>query len=352
MPKIEKHEIENLPASPGCYIYTDSDDKILYIGKSKNLRNRVSQYFGKRSNEDLKIRMLIRQIDGIEYVETDTDIEAILLENKLIRRYRPVFNSKMNKDLKPNLICINTSHERPGVYFSKQAHDGDLCFRVYRRGWIGSNLKKLFSDVWHTPICGKRYFTEPYAVPCMQFRMGKCAAPCSADADMDKYHRILDDLRGFFERDDESALNRLQAEMAELSENCEFERAAAARDRYNYLLNIKRYAEPGNFTFENKKVCVFVRSSREKAFLMCYVENGSIQIQRKFLLFQDFTKTKQNKIAGQILEKAWDKTGENFDAVSLLEISAKRIFVDLTDAVNKGNIVRAMGKGFLKFTQK
>ena len=346
MPKLHKSEIENLPPRPGCYIFTDSNGKIIYIGKSKNLKKRVKQYFHGKNENDLKIGMIVKSIENIEYILTDTDIEAILLENKLIHRHRPVLNSKMNKDLKPNLLCINTTHERPGVYISKKQDDGDICFRIYRRGWIGGDLPGFFNTVFGTPVCQKRYFKEPFAEPCVQYRKQKCLAPCRSEADIDGYKKMLENVCRFYRDGDDTVPERLQKEMHEQSEQCNFEQAAVLRDQYNYLLNTRRYAS-GNFDFNNKKVCVFIGSYHEKAFILCYVEDDLVKLQKTFMSPDDFTKSAQKLVAGQIFGKVWDD--DVYDAYTILDISAKRFFVDVTNANGVNEMVVEIDRGFSKF---
>ena len=156
---------------------------------------------------------------------------------------------------------------------------------------------------------------------------------------------------GLFKGENNNALHRLETDMQKLSDTYLFEQAAKVRDQVQYLINTRRYAQAGDFKFGHNKVLVFIKSLHEQAFVICYIEEGQVKLKKTYPSFESYTKKARDGFAQRICGKDWDLPDDSVSTSALLEISAKRLFVDLTDAKNAEDVVCAMDKGFGKFIE-
>jgi len=225
-------KLATLPTKPGCYLHKDKAGTVIYVGKAVNLRNRVRSYFQKGAAHTPKIRRLVSNIDDLEYIVTDTELEALVLECSLIKKHKPHYNVRLRDDKQYPYLCLTTAEPFPRLLLVRRVReDGNKYFGPY------PNSRSVYATMEHVnrnfPLvaCGKRFDGRPVQKACLYHHMGQCLAPCAGLAEPAEYQSAVKDVVDFLEGRQEHVVKKLRAEMETASENLEFERAARLRDR-------------------------------------------------------------------------------------------------------------------------
>lgn len=231
---IEK--VKLLPYSPGVYMMKDKNGKIIYVGKSKSLRNRVSSYFQDPSKLNLKTSKLSSCIDDFECVYTDTETEALILENELIKRHTPKYNIKL-KDSKsyPYVKISNSSYPQISLARTRK---NDKCryFGPYTSSKAVQDIIETVNRTFKTASCGKRFeYGKEVCRPCLNYHIGKCVAPCTGKIKPEDYAHVFAEVSDFLNGDYVKVKDGLARKMYEASEQMKFEIAAQYRDRISAI---------------------------------------------------------------------------------------------------------------------
>lgn len=224
-----KELISDFPLSPGVYMMKDSQGRIIYIGKAKELKKRVSSYF--TGEKDLKTRILVRKIGTIEYIITENEYEALILENNLIKKWKPHYNVNL-KDGKSYPVIRITKEAFPRIYKTRHiVHDGSEYYGPYADVNQIDAFLELMEKLYPLRKCRgplkKRY------TPCLYYHIGRCSAPCAGKISEEAYNGHVDSVRKLLKghnREMKDVISRLQREMEEAAEDLNFERAAEVRD--------------------------------------------------------------------------------------------------------------------------
>ena len=234
------HRLRVTPEKPGVYLMKDASDKIIYVGKASVLRNRMRSYFGSSSGLSPKIRKLVSQITDFEFIVTDTESEALILENTLIKRYRPRFNARLKDDKTYPFLKIDLSEEFPRVYITRQvSDDGARYFGPFASAGSVRHTMDLVKKLFPYRSCTKA-ITGKDPRPCLEYYINRCIAPCSGHANKDEYETVIQQVILFMEGDTESVTSELTTKMRASSSVLEYERAAVLRDQ---IKSIERVAE-------------------------------------------------------------------------------------------------------------
>ena len=218
----------------------DASDMIIYVGKASVLRNRMRSYFGSSSGLSPKIRKLVSQITDFEFIVTDTESEALILENTLIKRYRPRFNARLKDDKTYPFLKIDLSEEFPRVYITRQvSDDGARYFGPFASAGSVRHTMDLVKKLFPYRSCTKA-ITGKDPRPCLEYYINRCIAPCSGHANKDEYETVIQQVILFMEGDTESVTSELTTKMRASSSVLEYERAAVLRDQ---IKSIERVAE-------------------------------------------------------------------------------------------------------------
>ena len=234
------HRLMVTPEKPGVYLMKDESDKVIYVGKASVLRNRLRSYFGSPSGLNSKIRRLVSRIADFEFIVTDTEAEALILENTLIKRYRPHFNARLKDDKTYPFLKIDLSEEFPRVYITRHvSDDGARYFGPFASAGSVRHTMDLVKKLFPYRSCTKS-ITGNDPRPCLEYYINRCIAPCSGHANKDEYDRVIQQVILFMEGDTESVTSELTARMHDSSNLLEYERAAVLRDQ---VKSIERVAE-------------------------------------------------------------------------------------------------------------
>jgi len=234
------HRLRVTPEKPGVYLMKDVSDKIIYVGKASVLRNRLRSYFGSPAGLSTKIRRLVSQITDFEFIVTDTEAEALILENTLIKRYRPKFNARLKDDKTYPFLKIDLSEDFPRVYITRQvADDGARYFGPFASAGSVRQAMDLVKKLFPYRSCTKT-ITGKDPRPCLEYFINRCVAPCSGHSNKEEYERVIQQVIMFMEGDTESVTRELTYKMDDSSSKLEYERAAVLRDQ---IKSIERVAE-------------------------------------------------------------------------------------------------------------
>lgn len=228
-----QHQLKILPDKPGVYIMKNSLGEVIYVGKAKVLKNRVRQYFQNSKNHSEKVRAMVKNIAEFEYIVTDSEMEALILECNLIKKYSPRYNIALKDDKFYPFIKITTNEDFPRVYVTRNfAKDGNRYFGPYTNGTAVYEVMGLIKKLFPLRTCKKAIVEggEPTRA-CLNYHINLCKAPCAGYISKDEYWEMIDEIINILNGTDTSIIKNLKLEMEKAAEELEFEKAAKIRDR-------------------------------------------------------------------------------------------------------------------------
>lgn len=228
-----QHQLKILPDKPGVYIMKNSLGEVIYVGKAKILKNRVRQYFQNSKNHSEKVRAMVKNIAEFEYIVTDSEMEALILECNLIKKYSPRYNIALKDDKFYPFIKITTNEDFPRVYVTRNfAKDGNKYFGPYTNGTAVYEVMGLIKKLFPLRTCKKAIVEggEPTRA-CLNYHINLCKAPCAGYISKAEYWEMIDEIISILNGTDTSIIKELKVEMEKAAEELEFEKAAKIRDR-------------------------------------------------------------------------------------------------------------------------
>lgn len=228
-----QHQLKILPDKPGVYIMKNSLGEVIYVGKAKVLKNRVRQYFQNSKNHSEKVRAMVKNIAEFEYIVTDSEMEALILECNLIKKYSPRYNIALKDDKFYPFIKITTNEDFPRIYVTRNfAKDGNRYFGPYTNGTAVYEVMGLIKKLFPLRTCKKAIVEggEPTRA-CLNYHINLCKAPCAGYISKAEYWEMIDEIINILNGTDTSIIKKLKLEMEKAAEELEFEKAAKIRDR-------------------------------------------------------------------------------------------------------------------------
>jgi excinuclease ABC subunit C len=270
-----------IPTDPGIYKFIDPDGIILYVGKAKNLRNRLSSYFGEKKYQLAKTKVMVRHADHIEFTLVETENDALLLENSLIKKHQPRYNV-MLKDEKSPLIYVCIKRERfPRVFLTRKTiRDGSSYFGPYlnkfRVEQIAELIRKLFQLRTCTLPLSEVNIAKGKFKPCLEYHIKNCAAPCVGYESEDVYNAKIEQIKNILKGNFSAVKNHLKDEMQRYAENLQFEQAQMAKDKLSLFEDYQGKSTVVNPNIHD--VDVFAIAEDEKEAFVSYLKviNGAI----------------------------------------------------------------------------
>ena len=223
-----------LPLLPGVYIMHDKSGEIIYIGKAKALKNRVSQYFGSQNNHAEKVRRMVDNVDDFEYIITDSEFEALILECSLIKQHTPKYNILLKDDKGYSYIRVSPGDWGRLTYVLQKKDDGAQYIGPYKSSYYVKSAVEEANKIFMLPTCNRR-FPQDFRKgrPCLNYHIKQCMAPCTGRVKLKDYKESLVQALDFLKGGSSNSIRQLTAQMEEAAENLEFERAARIRDKIN-----------------------------------------------------------------------------------------------------------------------
>lgn len=332
-----KQTLKLLPSLPGCYIYYNAEGEVIYVGKAKILKRRVMSYFN-RKHDSVKVNILVSQIDRMEYIITNTEVEALILESHLIKKYKPKYNILLKDDKKypyflitdedfPRITIVRKKNLNPekghyyGPYTDIRAMHATLDF-----------LKKIF------PLkqCKNPKFKDR---PCLYYHIGRCMAPCQNKVSSEEYKNIVKQAELFLSGKQSELMKQLKEQMQKYSDSLQFEKAAKLRDSYN---DLAKTLEKQKVVYENTKlnedVISFLADEGIFAIVILMIREGRLIDKKDFIydveeedrteffatFFKEYYGTLKLDYPDRIVSNELEAVGEKSLYEEWLEISAQK----------------------------
>ncbi len=282
-----KEKLHEAPSSPGIYIMKGAKEKAIYVGKAKNLKNRLRSYFQKSSSLDVRKSKMVEEARDFDYVVTKNELEALVLEANFIKRIKPRYNIILRDDKSYPYLKLTVNEEWPRLEVTRRiAKDGSLYFGPYVPAGIMWETLKFIRRNFPLRTC--RYDLSKPMRPCVLYQMGRCLAPCAEShrtkSYRDRYMEIVNEIKFFLQGDKKELLSHLQERMQRLSDELRFEEAAKLRDRLKAIQKAWETQRVVSSELGDMDVIGLHRENQEASIFVLFVRNGMVIGQKDFLL--------------------------------------------------------------------
>lgn len=279
-------ELKKLPDRPGVYIMHDSSDEIIYVGKAVNLKNRVRQYFQNSKNKSPKVSAMVSHIAYFEYIVTDSEMEALLLECNLIKEHRPKYNVMLKDDKTYPYIKVTTNEEFPRIFITrKYVKDKNRYFGPITDVTAAKETVELINKLFPIRKCKKKFPRDiGKERPCLNYHIGQCLAPCDNMVTKEEYAGIVDEVLAVLDGKYDYIIKYLEGLMYAASENMDFEKAAAYRDRISGIKKIMEKQKITNTGVGDSDVIAFSRAMDEALVQVFFIRGGKLSGREHFLI--------------------------------------------------------------------
>lgn len=276
-------ELSKVPRKPGVYIFKGMKEKVLYVGKAKNLRNRLRSYFQDSAGLDPRKAAMVKMIKGFSYIATDNELEALILEANLIKQYKPRFNIILRDDKNYPYIRLTITEEWPRIEVIRRIKkDGNLYFGPYVPAQAMWEAITFIRRNFLIRTCG--YSLDKPMRPCVQYQMKRCSAPCAGLISRGEYKKIIDDVILFLKGEKRELLHRLEERMQKLADEMRFEDAAKIRDRVFKLQRAFESQKVVSPELGDIDVIGYCREGDDIAVNVLFVRNGTLIGAKDFFL--------------------------------------------------------------------
>lgn len=238
LPVLRKKSM-SLPLTPGVYLMKNSKNEIIYVGKAKALKNRVSTYFGSQNNHTAKVRKMVENVDDFDYILCDSEFEALILECSLIKQHSPKYNILLKDDKGYHYIKVTGNGWKNFSSVKQRLDDGAEYIGPYTNSYGISNAVDEAKKIFKIPQCSK-VFPRDYKKgrPCLNFYIGQCSAPCAGKTTESAHNEAVEQALDFIVNGSGKAVEALTEKMTQAAENLEFEKAAKLRDKINAIKKV------------------------------------------------------------------------------------------------------------------
>ena len=273
---INKHidrialRLKTIPENPGVYQHLDESGTVIYVGKARNLQRRVSSYFSHYEDKSAKIKMLVRHIYDIRVTVVATEVDALLLENNLIKRYQPRYNSMLKDDKSYPYLCI-TDEEYPRLLFTRNHHIKGQYFGPYPNQRIMRELQDIIDQLFSYRKCNKMQHK-----PCMKHQIGLCKAPCAGLQSHEEYMADIENIRRILKGDFADIVEEMKRQMLSLADQLRFEEAEIMKRRIRRLEEYQSRSTVVNTSVKDVDVFGIVSDEKYAYVNMMRIKNGSI----------------------------------------------------------------------------
>ncbi len=299
-----KKQLRNLPDLPGVYLMHDKDDKIIYIGKAKVLKNRVRQYFMSNKNHSAKVLAMVSHIAWFEYIVTDSELEALVLECNLIKKHKPHYNILLKDDKHYPYIKVTTNEPYPRLMVTRSMkNDGARYFGPYTGMSVVRATIDVIKKIFLIPTC-KRSFPRDIGKgrPCLNYQINKCFAPCTGDVSQAQYKEVFNNICSFLEGKTDELIDELEKDMNKASDMLEFEKAAEFRDKISALRAIAQKQKIVSDKNSNQDIASFKCYDGKAFFEMFFVRGGRV-LGRQSYIIDDIDELDDASIMAEFLKQ-------------------------------------------------
>ncbi|NME64051.1 excinuclease ABC subunit UvrC [Clostridium cadaveris] len=302
-------QLKGLPDRPGVYLMKDNKGEIIYVGKAKILKNRVRQYFQNSKNHTEKVRNMVANIAEFEYIVTDTEMEALILECNLIKKYKPKYNILLKDDKHYPFIKITTNEAFPRIFVTRTyGKDGNKYFGPYTDAGAVYEVMELIKKVFPIRTCKKHIEEEgPFIRPCLNYQIKLCNAPCAGYVSKKDYESIINEIINLLNGKNTNIIHKLQDEMMEASNNLEFEKAAAIRDKLRALDTIVERQKIFTKTMEDEDFINIYKDEKDVCVQAFFLREGKL-IGREHFILENKASYEDGEIVGEFIKSFYSGT--------------------------------------------
>ena len=296
---VIEEELKKLPKKPGVYLMKDKDDKIIYVGKAINLKNRVSSYF-RKTDKTNRILKMVSLIDHFEYIVVDNEAEALILECNLIKKNRPKFNVLLKDDKTYPYIKVDVKSEYPNVAITRRViNDGSKYFGPYANPGAAKEMLDFIKQKYKIRQCKNFKYNDR---PCLNYHIKRCLAPCQRYVSREEYMEQINEIIDLLEGKTDKILKDLKNQMKEASEKQEYEKAADIRDRMVAIERASSMQKVSNISENNIDVIGLAKSEFEICLEIFFVR-GSKMIGREHYFFTDLNDMEEPEVIAGFIKQ-------------------------------------------------
>ena len=273
-----QEELKKLPDQPGVYIMHDASDAIIYVGKAISLRNRVRQYFRASHNEGIKKDQMVQKISRFEYIVTDSELEALVLECNLIKEHRPKYNTMLRDDKTYPYIKVTLGEEYPRVLFCRQMKkDKSRYFGPYTSAGAVKDTIELIQKLYHIRTCNRNLPKDiGKERPCLNYHIKQCQGPCQGYINTEEYRKNIDAALEFLNGNYSPVMKDLEQKMQEAATNLEFEKAIEYRELLNSVRQVAQKQKITQFDGEDKDIIAMAADDRDAVVQVFFIRGGKL----------------------------------------------------------------------------
>jgi len=282
-----KDKLANLPVLPGCYIYKNAGGQIIYIGKAKILRNRVRQYFQKGTDHTIRKQRMVHEIADLEWIVTDSELEALILESNLIKQHHPIYNVRLRDDKSYPYITITLSERWPRVLSIRKirfkSNEKDRYFGPYTDTLVVRETLKLIRRIFHVP-CGYKNPDQSRGKACIYYHIGQCTGVCIGKVTEEEYMSTIEAVMDFLQGRRDQLAEKFLVQMENAAEELLFEKAATIRDQILAIQKLVSRQKVVATNLDDQDVIALVTDNANTCAEMFFVREGKLIGQEHLLL--------------------------------------------------------------------
>ena len=304
-----EEELKKLPASPGVYIMHDKHDEIIYVGKAISLKNRVRQYFQSSRNKTAKIEKMVSRIARFEYIITDSELEALVLECNLIKEYRPKYNTMLKDDKAYPYIKVTVEEPFPRILFSRtMKKDKNRYFGPYTSAGAVKDTIDLIHKLWKIRTCSRNLPKDMGKErPCLNYHIKQCSAPCQGFISEADYRTSVEQAVEFLNGHYGPVLSMLKQKMMDASEEMDFEKAIEYRELLNSVKQVAQKQKITSQSMEDRDIIAMARDDEDAVVQVFFVRDGKL-IGREHFHVSASTAEEDGQILGSFIKQFYAGT--------------------------------------------
>lgn len=341
-----EYHIKNLPDKPGVYLMKNFLGEVIYVGKAKILKNRVKSYFQKSKNHSEKVKVMVKNIAEFEYIVTDSEMEALILECNLIKKYSPKYNILLKDDKFYPFIKITVNDDYPRVFVTRRfAKDGSKYFGPYTNGSAVYETLDLIYKIFPLRNCKLVIKENGEKVrPCLNYHIKKCLGPCGGHISKEEYGKMINDIIDILSGKETYITKMLKSDMEKAAEELEFEKAASLRDK---ILSINAIAEKQKIfkTMEGDEDFINIEQDEKDSCIQVFFSRDGKVIGREHFIFENTA----NESIGEIIE---DFIGSFYGGTAKIPKTIYVPQIDNFDLMEEYLTIKRGAKVWIKVPQK
>ncbi len=365
---IDKY-LKELPKEPGVYLMKDENEKVIYVGKAVNLKNRVSQYFQSSKNHSSKVVSMVKNIKSFEYIITDSELEALILECSLIKEYKPKYNVLLRDDKTYPYIKITTNEDYPRILKTRKVLK-DKCkyFGPYTNISSVNETLDIIKSIYPIRTCNidiEKAIKNNFR-PCLNLHINRCVGPCNGKVSVSEYNKMIDEIILFLSGKEEKLIEILKEKMNECAINLNFEEASIYRDKIKSLENILEKQKIDTKVSDlNQDVISIAKVENEACVEIFFIRNGKITGRENFI-FEQVRYEEKSEIISNFIKQFYSTKEyipkeivieENIEDINILSdflssIKGQKVFIKVPIKGEKRSLIEMVRKNAFEYLEK